>query len=47
MYVLWVGLVIGLTQKTGKQRNQGNADEGNTAAGDELFYALGFCTGLR
>ena len=37
---------MGSAKKAGEQGNQGNADERNTAAGDELFYALGLCTGV-
>ena len=36
--------VCGLTEKTGEQRHESDADEGNTAARHELLHALGLRT---
>ena len=38
--------VCGLTEKTGEQRHEGNADEGNATASHELLHTLGLCTGV-
>ena len=38
--------VCGLTEKTGEQRNESDADEGNAAASHELLHTLGLCTGV-
>lgn len=35
-----------LTEKTGKQRNKGHADEGHAAARHELLHALALGTGV-
>ena len=38
--------VCGLTEKTGEQRHEGDADEGNAAARHELLHTLGLGTGI-
>ena len=38
--------VCGLTEKTGEQRNESDADEGNATASHELLHTLGLCTGV-
>ena len=35
-----------LAEETGKQGNEGDADEGNAAARHELFHALALCSGI-
>lgn len=35
-----------LTEQTGEQRNENEADERNAAAGHELLHALGLGTGV-
>ena len=35
-----------LTEQTGEQRDQRNADQRHTAAGHELLDALGLCAGV-
>ena len=37
---------VGLTEQTGKQRHEGDADECDTAAGHQLLHALGLSTGV-
>ena len=36
----------GLTEQTGKQGDEDEADQGDTAAGHELFHALGLSAGI-
>ena len=36
----------GSTEKICEQRDEGRADEGDSAARHELFHALGLCTGV-
>ena len=38
--------VCGLTEKTGEQGHESDADEGDTAASHELLHTLGLCTGV-
>ena len=38
--------VCGLTEKTGEQRHESDADEGDTAACHKLLHTLGLCTGV-
>ena len=38
--------VCGLTEKTGEQRHEGDADESNATARHELLHTLGLCAGV-
>ncbi len=40
------GMYCGLTEQTGQQGHKDEADQGDTAAGHELFHALGLGTGV-